>query len=77
MRISYSVLVASTILVSLAACGPDKKAEPKPPPPPAVKDTVFGDLVGTKDRARDETNKTMQQRNEQMDQAVKKNEAAD
>jgi hypothetical protein len=38
----------------IAGCG---KSEPEPEEPPMkVEDTMFGDLVGTQDKARDRTN---------------------
>ncbi len=40
--------------LAIAGCG---KSEPEPEEPPMkVEDTVFGDLVGTQDKARDRTN---------------------
>ena len=40
--------------LAMAGCG---KSEPEPEEPPMkVEDTVFGDLVGTQDKARDRTN---------------------
>ena len=52
MRHSYPIVV-SGLLVLLAAC--TQKQEPPP-----VKDTAFGDMVGTMDRARGVEDTTMQ-----------------
>lgn len=64
-----AIKFALSMAILMCACG-----NKEPPPPPPVKDTVFGDMVGAKDKARDEANKAMQQRKEQLDQALKKTE---
>lgn len=44
--------------LAMAGCG---KSESQPEQPPMrVEDTVFGDLVGTQDKARDRTNAAVQ-----------------
>jgi nitrous oxide reductase accessory protein NosL len=44
----------TVVVLAMAGCG---KSEPEPEKPPMkVEDTVFGDLVGTQDKARDRTN---------------------
>jgi hypothetical protein len=45
-------------------------------PPPKVEDTVFGDTVAAKERARTETEKAMEQNKQKLEEAMKKNEAA-
>jgi hypothetical protein len=52
----------------LAACG-------KPEPAPKAQDTVFGELVSTKDRAKQDTEKALQQSQQKLDEAMKKVEA--
>jgi hypothetical protein len=48
----------------LAACGSSE-----PPEPPPVKDTVFGEMEATKDRARAVEDITMQQK-KSLDEAI-------
>ncbi len=50
--------------VGLSACGSSE-----PPEPPPVKDTVFGDMEATKDRARAVEDITMQQK-KSLDEAI-------
>jgi hypothetical protein len=54
MRRSYQ-LVAGGLLLLLSACGQKQD-------PPPVKDTAFGDMVGTMDRARGVEGTVMQQK---------------
>jgi hypothetical protein len=64
-------IVASMALAALllAACG----SEQKPAEPPPVKDTAFGDMVGTMDKARGAEATIMQQK-EDIDRALEENE---
>ncbi len=64
--------------LGLAACGAGEteKKPPDPPPRPVGQNNVFGDMVATKDRARDDANKAMEQRQQQLEQAMKKQEEA-
>ena len=66
MRKSIAMIVTLT-LVGLAGCG---KSEPKPPP--KAEDTVFGDMVKAKDRARRDTEKAMEDNQKKVDDAMKK-----
>ncbi|MEQ1580392.1 MAG: hypothetical protein ABL964_07365 [Steroidobacteraceae bacterium] len=50
--------------LGLSACGSSD-----PPAPPPVKDTVFGDMEATKDRARAVEDVTMQQK-KSLDEAI-------
>lgn len=50
--------------LGLSACGSSE-----PPEPPPVKDTVFGDMEATKDRARAVQDVTMQQK-KSLDEAI-------
>jgi hypothetical protein len=56
---------ALCVAFGLAACG---ESEPAREPPP-VEDTVFGDMVGTKDKAR-AVEGQMQQQKEERDRAI-------
>ena len=63
----FALLPAAALMLS--AC-----SEPSaPPPPPPVSETVFGDAVGTMDRARAVEDVTMQQK-QAMDQAIEQAE---
>jgi len=53
----------------LAACG----SQQPPAEPPPVKDTVFGDAVGTMDKARGVEGTVMQQKQD-LDRALQENE---
>jgi hypothetical protein len=51
MAIHQRISLAAICVLVLGACGGG--AEPAAPPdPPPVKDTVFGDMAGTMDKAR-------------------------
>lgn len=68
---SRSTLIAVIACISLSAgiggCGSSE-----PPPPPPVKDTVFGGLVATKEKAKVETEKAMEANKQKMEEAMKK-----
>jgi len=51
---------------ALSACGPSPEEQREPP---AVKDTAFGDMVGTMDRARGVEDTTMQHK-EDVDRSL-------
>ena len=53
----------------LAACG----SEQKPPEPPPVQDTVFGDAAGAMDKAR-AVEGTVMQHKEDIDRTLQQNE---
>ena len=57
------------VVSAMVAC-----SQSEPPPPPKVEDTVFGDMVGAKERARVETEQAMEKHKEQMENALKKSE---
>jgi len=70
------VFVAAACLCILSGCGSSSKSE-SPPEPPPVKDTVFGDLVSAKDKAKgvqDSLNAQKEERDRQM-QAEEEKEA--
>lgn len=57
----------------LAACGSTDEAAKRPQPPP-VKDTAFGDMVGTMDKARG-VEATMEQDKQALDRALEQSES--
>lgn len=63
MRIRRAGLLL--IALALSACG-QQEAQPEEPPL-AVEDTVFGDLVGTQDKARDRTNAAIETHREALE----------
>jgi hypothetical protein len=69
MRTVRILATGLCMLALLAACA-------KPKPPPKVEDTVFGDVVSNKERAKQATEKAMQQNQDKLDQAMKQAEAA-
>ena len=59
-------------VLSMAGCG---KSEPEPEEPPMkVEDTVFGDLVGTQDKARDRTNAAMDTHRAALEEQISESE---
>jgi hypothetical protein len=68
-RMHLAAMALSTVGL-LHACG-------KPPPPsPKVQDTVFGEMVETKDKVRQQTEQAMEQRQRQLEESMKKNDSA-
>lgn len=62
-------------LLATSGCG-SSEPEPKPEEPPMkVEDTVFGDLVGTQDKARDRTNEAMDAHRQALETQVNESEA--
>ena len=61
------------LIVATAGCG---SSEPEPEEPPMkVEDTVFGDLVGTQDKARDRSNAAMDAHRQELEAQVNESEA--
>jgi hypothetical protein len=61
-------------VLALAGCG---GGEPEPEKEPMkVEDTVFGDLVGTQDKARDRTNAAMDGHREALEKQIEADEGA-
>ena len=59
-------------VLAMAGCG---KSEPEPEEQPMkVEDTVFGDLVGTQDKARDQTNAAVEQHKAALDAEIRESE---
>lgn len=59
----------SLVVLALAGCVLSACGSSEPPEPPPVKDTVFGDMEATKDRARAVEDVTMQQK-KSLDEAI-------
>ena len=51
MKQHQRLLLTTIVLTALGACGSGADSQ-KPAEPPPVKDTAFGDMVGTMDKAR-------------------------
>ena len=63
------------VTLAFAGCG---GSEPEPEPekePMKVEDTVFGDLIGTQDKARDRTNAAMEAHREALQKQLEADEA--
>ena len=59
-------------VIAVAACG---KSEPETEEQPMkVEDTVFGDLVGTQDKARDRTNAAIEAHKAALDAQIRESE---
>jgi hypothetical protein len=72
--IGMAAAMAAATTMLLAACGQSSEEQKRPEPPP-VKDTVFGDMVGTMDKARG-VEATLQQDKEARDRAMEQSEQA-
>ncbi len=60
-------------ILAMAGCS---SSEPEPKQPPMkVEDTVFGDLVGTQDKARDRTNEAMDAHRQALEAQINESEA--
>jgi hypothetical protein len=64
-------MMTTTMLCGIAACG---DADREPPP---VEDTVFGDMVESKQRVKDDVNQAMETHKQQMEEAMKKQESGE
>ena len=82
MRISTCRVILLGLMVAIAlgvaACGDRDRSEAQSDEQrrPVGQNNVFGDTIATKDKARDEVNKAMEQRQEQLEQAMRKQEQA-
>lgn len=71
-------VTALAVLLLAAGCGgggDDRDEEPEQAPM-KVEETVFGDLVGTQDKARDRTNAAMEQHREALESRIEADEDA-
>ncbi len=71
MKWNKEIIVAAAMACALSGCG---KTESKRPDPPPIKDTAFGDMVGTMDRARSVEGTTMQHK-QSIDKALESNDS--
>jgi len=62
------------IAIAIAGCGSGER-EPEEEPM-KVEDTVFGDLIGTQDKARDRTNAAMEAHRKALDSQLEADEGA-
>lgn len=69
------MLVAALALAGCGSSEPEREPEPEPEPM-KVEDTVFGDLVGTQDKARDRTNEAVDTHREALEQRLEADEGA-
>lgn len=75
MRATTAIGLLAAAL-ALAGCGGGEK-EPEPEEEPMeVEDTVFGDLIGTQDKARDRTNAAMDAHREALQKQIEADEGA-
>lgn len=63
------------VALSMAGCGGQEQPEPEQEPM-KVEDTVFGDLVGTQDKARDRANQAVDVHRKALEQRLGKDEGA-
>ena len=64
-----------TVALTTASCG--SSDDPKEEEPPMkVEDTVFGDLVGTQDKARDDANAAVELHRESLNKRLEEDEGA-
>lgn len=71
MTLRTEMTAAAVLACMLSGCG----GTAEPPPPPPVQETVFGDAVGTMDRARAVDDITQQQKRD-LDEAIQRSEGA-
>ncbi|HXV39994.1 MAG TPA: hypothetical protein VD701_03405 [Steroidobacteraceae bacterium] len=72
------LVAALAVLLLTAGCGgggDDRDEEPEEAPM-KVEETVFGDLVGTQDKARDRSNAAVEQHREALESRVEADEGA-
>ncbi|MGH8197152.1 MAG: hypothetical protein ACRETI_03185 [Steroidobacteraceae bacterium] len=64
-----------TVALTMAGCGSDEGPEEEEPPM-KVEDTVFGDLVGTQDKARDRANAAVEVHRDSLEKRIDADEDA-
>lgn len=74
-RIGSTLITALTFAISLSACGPGHDDAPAHEPPP-IKDTAFGAMVGTIDKAKG-VQDTVDAQKRATDSQVRANEGDD
>ncbi len=71
-----AILAFGVLSAALAAgCGGNEEPEEEEPPM-KVEDTVFGDLIGTQDKARDRSNAAVELHRESLDKRLEQDEGA-
>lgn len=73
MSYLHRAIAAALFALTMTSCGSGGDDAKRPPPPP-VEDTVFGDMVATKDRAKQGAEQAMDQRKQELEEAMKKQE---
>lgn len=73
MRTSVTIGLAAVAWLLCGCGGGDDKPEE---PPMKVEDTVFGDLVGTQDKARDRANAAVETRRDALESRLEADESA-
>jgi hypothetical protein len=71
-NVAFGVLI---VALATAGCGGGDEPE-KEDPPMKVEDTVFGDLVGTQDKARDRANAAVELHRDSLDSQLEADEGA-
>jgi hypothetical protein len=74
LRITSLAALTAGFMLILSSCG-NKDRNPDPPPKPVGQNNIAGDLVATKDRARDGVNKAMEENQKKLDEAMRKQDA--
>lgn len=72
------LVTALAVLLLTAGCGGggDDRDEEREEAPMQVEETVFGDLVGTQDKARDRSNAAVEQHREALESRLEADEGA-
>ncbi len=65
-------LAGALAMLATAGCGSSEPETEKPPI--KVEDTVFGDMVGTQDKARDRTNAAVETRKAALEAQIRESE---
>lgn len=72
-----AILALGVLTVALTTTGCGSSDAPKEEEPPMkVEDTVFGDLIGTQDKARDRANAAVELHRESLDKRLQEDEGA-
>ena len=72
-NMAFGVLI---VALATAGCGSSEEPEKEEPPPMKVEETVFRDLVGMQDKARDRANAAVEVHREALDSRLEADEGA-